>query len=102
MPAEPSVAVLRDVLRAVVDPEHGVNIIDLGLVYDILVVEKLVRVIMTLTSPACPMGDVILHEVDVTLRKRLPQGFELDIEVVWEPPWDPQMMNDNARAHFGW
>jgi metal-sulfur cluster biosynthetic enzyme len=102
MSSKPSVAGQRDALRAVVDPEHGVNIVDIGLVYDILVAESLACVTMTLTSPACPMGDIILHEVGVTLRKQLPQGYELDIKVVWEPPWDPKMMNDNARAHFGW
>jgi metal-sulfur cluster biosynthetic enzyme len=93
---------VRDVLRTVIDPETDLNIIDLGLVYGIHIDEGLVHVRMTLTSPACPMGDMILEDVDVKLRKALPKGFRHHVEVVWEPAWEPSLMSEAARADFGW
>lgn len=98
----PDVDALRNLLRAVIDPENAVNIVDLGLVYEIRVEDPVVHVRMTLTSPGCPMGDMILEDVDSTLRKALPPGFTPEIEVVWEPPWSPELMSDKARANFGW
>lgn len=93
---------VRDVLRTVIDPETDLNIIDLGLVYGIHIDVAVVHVRMTLTSPACPMGDMILEDVEVKLRKALPKGFRHDVEVVWEPPWEPSLMSEAARADFGW
>lgn len=101
-PQFPDVDALRDVLRKVIDPETDLNIIDLGLVYGISIDDHVVHLRMTLTSPACPMGDMILEDVDVKLRKALPQGFQHDVEVVWEPPWEPALMSESARADFGW
>lgn len=98
----PDADALRNVLRKVVDPEFAVNIVDLGLVYDIRVEETVVHVRMTLTSPSCPMGDMLLDDVDSTLRKALPPGFSPEIEVVWDPPWSPELMSEKARDNFGW
>lgn len=93
---------LRDILRTVNDPEVGVNIVDLGLVYDVTVTPGRVHVLMTMTSPACPMGEMILDEVEATLSARLPASTELDLELTFEPPWDPSRMSDKAREQFGW
>lgn len=99
---EPTVSALREALRAVIDPENGVNIVDLGLVYDIRIDGGVATVVMTLTSPACPMGDMILEEVDAALVAVLPRDLVPDVEVVWEPAWEPALMSAAARAHFGW
>ncbi|TAM01523.1 MAG: DUF59 domain-containing protein [Paraburkholderia sp.] len=89
-------------LRYVIDPEVGVNIVDLGLVYRVDVRPDVLRIEMTMTSPACPMGQVIMDDVNQVLDALIPPGTELDIELVWEPPWNPDMMNDAARKVLGW
>ena len=98
----PDVDAIRDVLRAVIDPEAGMNIVDLGLVYVIEIVDDVVRVVVTMTSPACPMGEMILDDVDARLRAALPAGTRTEVELTWAPPWDPSMMSEAARRHFGW
>lgn len=91
----------RTALRKVLDPEVGINIVDLGLVYGLAVGEDRIAVTMTLTSPTCPMGDLLLDEVEAAL-KCLAPAAEIDLEVVWEPPWSPEMMSPAAREQFGW
>ncbi|MDD5249800.1 MAG: metal-sulfur cluster assembly factor [Rhodocyclaceae bacterium] len=98
----PSPDELRDALRAVVDPEAGMNIVDLGLIYRVAVENGVVVVDLTMTSPACPVGDIILEEVEAALRAALPAGTPTDVALVWEPPWEPAMMSDEARRHFNW
>jgi len=93
---------VRDLLRAVIDPEAGINIVDLGLVYGVTVDDGRVEVEVTMTSPTCPMGDMILDEIGQVLAGALPAGWVRDVRLVWEPPWGPQKMSDRARAHFGW
>ncbi|CAB1370801.1 metal-sulfur cluster assembly factor [Denitratisoma oestradiolicum] len=93
---------LRDALREVVDPEVGMNIVDMGLIYSIDLTPDELRLEMTMTSPACPMGEMILEEVEDRLRRLLPDGFPLQVDLVWEPPWEPARMSDEARQHFGW
>lgn len=98
----PGVDTIRDILRKVVDPELGANIVDLGLVYRIEPTPERVLVEMTMTSPACPMGDMIMDDVNAALAAALPEGCRLDIRLVWEPPWDPSMMSERVKNHFGW
>lgn len=93
---------LREALRTVSDPEVGLNIVDLGLVYGVTVAPGRVHVLITMTSPACPMGEMILDDVEATLSALLPASTELDLELTWEPPWEPSMMSDKAREQFGW
>lgn len=93
---------IRDALRAVMDPEIGANIVDVGLVYAIRVEAQTVHVTMTLTSPACPMGDMILDEVDAVLADTLPPGYTPDLELTWTPPWEPALMSEAARRQFDW
>lgn len=98
----PSVDSIRQALREVIDPEVGMNIVELGLVYDIVVKPDLVHVLVTMTSPACPMGDMILDDIKAVLSKVLPPRTRLDVELTWSPPWEPSMMSEKARRHFDW
>ena len=91
---------IREALRYVVDPELGVNIVDLGLVYRIEVEGAYVRVAMTMTSPACPMGDYLKELIDSAITQRVPDVAHVDIATEWEPPWDPDMMSDEARRQL--
>jgi metal-sulfur cluster biosynthetic enzyme len=92
----------RDALRRVFDPEVGLNIVDLGLVYAIEPSEQGLRVELTMTSAACPMADLIIDDAREALRSVLPKDSRIDIELVWDPPWTPERMSDLARAQFGW
>ena len=93
---------LLEALRVVDDPEAGMNIVDLGLVYGIDVAEDAVRIAMTMTTAACPMADVIVDEVHEAIAGATPPGTRVDVELVWDPPWTPDRMSDLARGHFGW
>jgi metal-sulfur cluster biosynthetic enzyme len=93
---------VRTLLRRVVDPEVGANIVDLGLIYGIAEEGNTLRIEMTMTSPACPMGDMILDDMHRELEPALAPECEVDIRLVWEPPWEPSMMNERTKAHFGW
>lgn len=91
---------VRDVLRTVVDPELHINIIDLGLVYGVELHGPTVDVKMTLTSPGCPYGPYILHQVKDTLLHM--KGIDdASVQVVWEPPWGPDKMSEEARLELG-
>jgi metal-sulfur cluster biosynthetic enzyme len=96
-PLTPSL--VRGLLRTVIDPELGVNIVDLGLLYGIATEPQgLVAIEMTLTTPGCPLGGFL----DDQIRACLAQLPELRIELVWEPPWDPAAMSDAAKEQLGW
>lgn len=92
---------IRKALRAVKDPELGLNIIDLGLVYDVEVNEGgQVHVRMTLTSPGCPAGGEILQGVrDVA--GEVEGVTDVEVELVWEPYWTPEKMDPRVRAFLG-
>ncbi len=96
-----SAEAVRRALRAVKDPELNLNIIDLGLVYDVEVSDSGdVRVRMTLTSPGCPAGAEIVQGVrDVAAD--LEGVGSVDVELVWEPYWTPERMDPRVRAFLG-
>jgi len=95
-----SVDQVRDVLRTVVDPELHINIVDLGLVYGIEIAGPVIDVQMTLTSPGCPYGPYILHQVKDTLTQM--KGIDdANVQVVWEPQWGPDKMSEEARLELG-
>ena len=98
----PTEEAVREALRRVDDPEVGMNIVELGLVYRIDVEPQRVHVQMTMTTPACPMGGMITDDARRAVGALLPEGAEVDIELVWEPPWAPEMMSDSANQTFGW
>ena len=93
---------VREALRQVDDPEAGMNIVDLGLVYAVDVGADAVRIDMTMTTAACPMVDMITDQARGVVAAILPQGTAIDIRLVWDPPWTPDKMTGVAKEHFGW
>lgn len=98
-PTEESV---RESLKEVQDPEAGMDIVELGLVYGVDVGEGFVRVRMTMTSAACPMGDYLTEAARDAVLRAHPAVSRVDIDLVWEPMWTPDMMSEEARNFFGW
>jgi len=98
-----TVELVRGLLRNVIDPELGVNIVDLGLVYEIAIDEDAgsVTIEMTLTTPGCPLSGFLDDQIRGCLAQ-LPQVCDLRIVLVWEPAWSPEMMSDRARRALGW
>ncbi len=93
---------IRAALREVMDPEAGFNIVDLGLIYRVAIAAPQVDIEMTMTSPACPLGDMIIDEAREAVAPTLPPGWTVDIRLVWEPPWQPALMSEAGKKHFGW
>ncbi|OGX61526.1 MAG: FeS assembly SUF system protein, partial [Paenibacillus sp. RIFOXYA1_FULL_44_5] len=92
---------LLEYLKDVYDPELGVNIIDLGLVYELTEQEGNVYVQMTLTTPGCPMHDTMIDGVKRRLQQ-LPDIHSVQVDLVWNPPWSPERMSDEAKAQLGY
>jgi metal-sulfur cluster biosynthetic enzyme len=89
-------------LRRVADPELSVNIVDLGLVYGLEVRPGFARVKLTMTSASCPVTEVIVADVYDALGGLLGEGADIDVDVVWDPPWGPERMSEKARSALGW
>ena len=89
-----------EALRAVEDPELGMDIVELGLVYDVEVEGPRVKVIHTLTSMGCPVGPMIQENVDQIVRA-LPEVDDVEVELTWDPPWSPEKMSDDAKFILG-
>jgi metal-sulfur cluster biosynthetic enzyme len=101
MVERPTPEVIRKALRAVKDPELGLNIMDIGLVYDATVSDEGdVRVTMTLTSPGCPSGAEIMQDARTVLQD-LEGVRAVDIDLVWEPYWTPDRIDPRVRAFLG-
>jgi len=98
----PDESVVYDALRQVDDPEAGMNIVDLGLVYAVTIAPDTVAVDMTMTTAACPMTDLIADQVRDVLTAITPEGAVVDVRLVWDPPWTPDRMSGVAKEHFGW
>lgn len=92
---------VESLLCDVIDPELGVNIVDLGLVYKVTVDEDRVLVRMTLTTPGCPLGGYLDDEIGRALAQ-LPGLPRVTVDLVWEPPWRPELMTHAARRALGW
>lgn len=88
------------VLRRVKDPELNLNIVDLGLIYDISVDGSVVRVDMSLTSPGCPSGPEIMGEAEQQLRT-IPGVSDVVMNLIWSPPWTPERIEPRVRAYMG-
>jgi len=98
----PSEQEVRAVLTGVNDPELGVNIVDLGLVYGIEVSAAGIFIKLTMTTPACPLHEYLTKACDDAIRGRFPEVSSVHVELVWEPPWDPSRMSQAARKQLGW
>jgi len=93
---------ITEALRTVVDPEVAMSILDVGLVYSVNVTPDRVHVLMTMTSAACPVADMLVGEVQAVLDELLPPDMTIDVELCWEPPWTPERMSANARQFMRW
>ncbi len=88
-------------LKEVKDPEIGVDVVSLGLVYEVLAgSDNRVKLTMTMTSPMCPLGDVIINEAKEKV-KELPGVAEVEVEMTFDPPWDTSRMSSDAKAELG-
>lgn len=88
-------SVLLDALRQVIDPEIGMNIVDLGLIYNLDIAGGTVRVAMTATTPGCPLQDTLTGGVQMALLN-LAGVNDVHVQMVWDPPWTPAMINPAA------
>lgn len=99
---DPTEDEIREALRDVIDPEIGVNVVDLGLVYGVESRGGHVRVSMTMTSRACPLGESLGREAEAAIRRRCPGVVSATVALVWEPAWSSSMMSAAARKQLGW
>ena len=98
----PTASLVREALREVEDPELGVNVVDLGLIYDVETDGADVRVVLTLTTPGCPLHATLREAVDRSVRLMVPGVGRVDVDLVWEPRWDPSRITDEGREALGW
>ena len=87
-----------DRLKTVIDPELGINIVDLGLIYLLEIADQKIIVTMTLTTPGCPMHNSMPGWVKETLSGVYPD-IEVEVNLVWQPPWTPEVMSKEAKRH---
>lgn len=93
---------IDDALRTVFDPEIPVNILDLGLVYNVQIKENNhVQITMTLTAPACPVAGDIIVDVETKI-KAIEEVSDVHVHLVFDPPWQKEMMSDEAKFELGW
>ncbi|MCP4168491.1 MAG: metal-sulfur cluster assembly factor [Chloroflexi bacterium] len=98
----PSSEDIRETLKAVKDPELMLDIVNLGLVYEVkLNQDRTVDVDMTLTSPGCPMGPQILGDVHRAITQQYPEIKDVNVNLVWAPFWNPDMMSEEAKDELG-
>ncbi len=91
-----------DALRDVIDPELGVNIVDLGLVYRVATGDGAIAVDMTMTTPSCPLGDYLKDESRSAIRRRFSGVGTIEINLVWSPPWSAELIREEGRRALGW
>jgi metal-sulfur cluster biosynthetic enzyme len=85
----------------VIDPELGINVVDLGLIYNVLIDETKISVDMTLTTPGCPMAGVLAGSVEQAIRQAFEQA-DVEVSLVWDPPWTPDRLSDAAKEQLGY
>ncbi len=90
-----------ELLKSVMDPEIELNIVDLGLIYNLEVEDnKKVNIEMTLSTPACPLGDAIVINVKETIKQHYPD-YEVNVNLVFDPPWNPSLISEEGKAKLG-
>ncbi len=94
--------IVLEYLKEVIDPELNINIVDLGLIYDTIIDEKKgsVEVVMTLTSPGCPLS-IVFEEWVPEAVKKIEGVKDVRINLVWEPAWNPDKMSDETKEQLG-
>ena len=99
-PQEITETQVYEAMKEVYDPEIPVSVVDLGLIYDVKIIDDWVGVKMTLTTPGCGMGGAISNQI----RERIldiPSVHECDVRIVWDPQWSPEMMSPAAKKKLG-
>lgn len=101
--AEMTIDSVRECIREnVMDPELGINVVDLGLLYDVEIKsENHVHLEMTLTTMGCPLYDLIEQEAQRMLKAQYGDDVTVDVEFVFDPPWNPEMMSEDAKMELG-
>ena len=94
--------VVKAALKRVVDPEMALDIVALGLVYGVDLEPGRAHVRLTMTSAACPVTEFIVDEVAHELRSALGRDVKVDVQLCWDPPWEPARMSPGARSAMGW
>ena len=89
-----------EAMKQVFDPEIPVSVVDLGLIYDVKIIDDWVGVKMSLTTPGCGMGGAIANQIRERVLE-IPGVHEADVRIVWEPQWSPSMMSDSAKKKLG-
>lgn len=89
-------------LKDVVDPEIGLNIVDLGLVYHADWTAQGIVVAMTVTTPTCPIGELLVAEAESVLRRHFPETPSIRVDLLWDPPWSPDRISEQGRQALGW
>jgi|SRR5262245_30031759 len=92
---------VRAALHEVIDPEVGVNIVDLGLVRRVEIEDRTARITMVMTSPACPLRDYLQDLIASTVALHVPDAQSVIVDIVDEPLWTPDMMSEDARRQLG-
>ena len=95
-------ALVLEALKEVIDPELGINVVDLGLIYEVAVDEADVRITMTLTTPGCPLHESIAEAVQEVLQDMLPRIGDVQLDLVWDPRWTPDRISEEGRWALGW
>lgn len=89
-------------LKGVVDPELGVNIVDLGLVYRADLTDDGIEIAMTMTTPTCPLGEMLVEQAETALRERFPEASAIRISLLRTTPWSPARITEEGRIALGW
>lgn len=90
-----------EALKGIYDPEIPVDIVNLGLIYDVAINGEKVSVRMTTTSQGCPVGNYLASEAEKVVR-RIKGVKEASVELVWDPPWSPEMLSEEGKQKLGW
>lgn len=89
-----------EAIKEIIDPEVGINIVDMGLIYGVDIEDETVNITMTLTSPGCPAGGQLINGTQ-HVTQQLENVEEVNINVVWTPRWTPEMMTEEAKDELG-
>jgi metal-sulfur cluster biosynthetic enzyme len=89
-------------LQSVVDPELAMSVVDVGLVYGVTVADNKVHVLVTMTSVACPVTELIIEDIEAELDRVVPREMVIDVELAWQPAWSAERMSTAGKAFMGW
>ncbi|MEK7468676.1 MAG: metal-sulfur cluster assembly factor [Planctomycetota bacterium] len=98
----PTMKKVIEALHGILDPELGLDIVELGLVYEVTVLDKDVEIKMTLTSMGCPVGPAMVSGAQRAVEMGVPGVRSCTVSLVWEPPWSHELLSPSARAAMGW